>query len=139
MNNKNAEGYPDPTAATALARVAKDERKYRPMIYVCSPYSGDIEHNISRARGYCRYVISKGGIPVAPSLLFPQFMDDNNPVERKLGMSFGDALMDRCSEVWVFGNRRSPGMKAEFDRASEKKMTIKFVTEEGRCKKYGQP
>ena len=111
----------------------------RTLVYICSPFSGDVAANIRATREYCRLAVDKGYIPVAPHLLYPQFMDDNNPAERKLGMSFGNALMDRCGEVWVCGDRLSPGMEAEFDRASEKNMTIKFVTEEDRCKSYGRP
>ena len=103
---------------------------HRPLVYICSRYSGDVEENVKAAREYCRLAVDKGYIPVAPHLLYPQFMDDNNPAERKLGMSFGNALMDRCGEVWVCGDRLSPGMEAEFDRASEKNMTIKFLTKE---------
>lgn len=111
----------------------------RTLVYICSPYSGDVPANVNAAREYCRLAVDKGYVPVAPHLLYPQFMDDNDPAERKLGMSFGNALMDRCGEVWVCGDRLSPGMEAEFDRASEKNITIKFVTEEDRCKSYGRP
>jgi hypothetical protein len=130
MDYKNAEGYADPTAYEALTAVAKSEKSYKPLVYICSPYSGDVEANVKAAREYCRLAVDKGYIPVAPHLLYPQFMDDNDPAERKLGMSFGNALMDSCSELWVCGDRLSPGMEAEFDRASEKNMTIKFLTKE---------
>ncbi len=103
--------------------------KIRPLVYICSPYSGDVNANVEAARKYCRLAVDKGYIPIAPHLLYPQFMDDKNPAERKLGMSFGNALMDRCSEVWVCGDHLSPGMEAEFDRASKKNMTIKFLTD----------
>ena len=51
MNNKNAEGYPDPTAATALENVARaeDARVHRLVVYIASPYAGETEDNISRA------------------------------------------------------------------------------------------
>ena len=132
MNNKNAEGYPDPTAAVALARVAKEEKKYRPLIYVCSPYSGDIEHNISRARGYCRYVISKGGIPIASHLLFPQFLDEMDREERELGLSFALILVCKCHEIWVFGDRVSEGMAREIKKAKDWGIPVRFFN--GLCK-----
>ena len=81
MNLKNSEGYPDPTAGIALANVAKSEKetnRYRPLVYIASPFAGDTEYNISRARGYCRFAISRGCIPLAPHLHFPQFMDDSD-------------------------------------------------------------
>lgn len=111
----------------------------RPLVYICSPYSGAVESNVKAAREYCRIAVEKGYIPIAPHLLYPQFMDDNDPAERKLGMSFGNALMDRCSEVWVCGDHLSSGMEAEFDRASDRGMTIRFINEEDGCKRYGRP
>lgn len=54
MNDKNAEGYPDPTAAAALANVTRSEkvRMYRPLVYIASPFAGDTKYNIARARDY---------------------------------------------------------------------------------------
>lgn len=106
----------------------------RPLVYICSPYSGDVESNVKAAREYCRLAVDKGYIPVAPHLLYPQFMDDDDPAERQLGMSFGNALMDRCAELWVCGDYLSSGMGKEFDRASDKGMVIRFVTGKDRCR-----
>lgn len=102
----------------------------RPLVYICSPYSGDVEANVKAAQNYCRLAVDKGYIPVAPHLLYPQFMNDDDPAERNLGLSFGNVLMSKCAELWVCGDRLSPGMEAEFDLASERGMTIKFLCEE---------
>ena len=105
----NSEGYPDPTAGEALSRIAANEkqslRAFRPIAYICSPFSGDVETNVANARRYSRFAVDKGYIPIAPHLLFPQFIDDDNPDERELGLFFGNALMSKCAEVWVFGSR----------------------------------
>ena len=58
--------------------------KYRPLVYICSPYSGTITKNVKRARKFCRFALDIGAIPLAPHLLYPQFMDDENPEERYL-------------------------------------------------------
>ena len=68
--------------------------------------------------------------PIAPHLLFPQFLDDNNPEERELGLFFGNALMSKCAEVWVFGSRISSGMEAEIKRAKWKGYRLRYFTEE---------
>ena len=74
--------------------------------------------------------MDEGYIPIAPHLLFPQFLDDTNPKERELGLFFGDALMSKCSEVWVFGNYISEGMKAEINRAKWKNYRLRYFTKE---------
>ena len=121
---RNSEGYPDPTAGEALSRIAANEkqslRAFRPIVYICSPFSGDVETNVANARRYSRYAVDKGYIPIAPHLLFPQFLDDDNPDERELGLFFGNALMSRISS----------GMEAEIKRAKWKGYHLRYFTEE---------
>lgn len=127
MDRYNAEGYPDPTAFEALKNI---ENQYR-FIYVCSPYRGNIEHNSNRARGYSRFVVSRGHIPLAPHLLFPQFLEEDDQEERELGLSYALFLLRKCNELWVFGSKVSEGMEREIKRANKLRIPIKFFNE--RC------
>lgn len=128
----NSEGYYDPTTYEALSKVEQEERaaRYRPLVYICSPFSGDISGNIDRARKYSRFAVDNQAIPLAPHLLFPQFMDD--AAERELAMFMDLVLLGRCEELWVFGENISEGMKAEIGKAKRKQMTIRYFSEE--CK-----
>jgi hypothetical protein len=128
----NNEGYYDPTAYEAMSTVEKEERAlraFRPIVYICSPYAGEIEKNVKAAQNYSRFALDKGYIPIAPHLLFPQFLDDANPRERQLGLFFGNALMSKCSEVWVFGDHISAGMEAEIKRAKWKNYRLRYFTD----------
>lgn len=118
------------TAELALERIMLEQNKYRPLVYVCSPYRGDTETNVKRCRAYCKYVVEHGGIPIAPHIYFTQFLDDSLVPERKLGMRFGEVLLDRCAEVWVFG-KPSEGMKAEIARANRKRRPVKYFSVDG--------
>ena len=132
IDKYNAEGYYDPTAYEAMTIIEKEERAlraFRPIVYICSPYAGETESNIKAAQKYSRFAVNKGYIPIAPHLLFPQFMNDANPTERKLGLFFGNALMSKCSEVWVFGERISTGMEAEIKRARWKNYRLRYFSE----------
>lgn len=132
IDKYNAEGYYDPTAYEAMTVIEKEERalrSFRPIVYICSPYAGDTENNVKFAQEYSRFAVDKGYIPIAPHLLFPQFMNDTDPTERKLGLFFGNALMSKCSEVWVFGERISAGMEAEIKRARWKNYRLRYFTE----------
>jgi hypothetical protein len=129
IDKYNAERYPDPTAYEALTNIQHEESSvnaFRPIVYICSPYSGAIEANTEAARRYCRFAVDSGCIPIAPHLFYPQFMDDRDPYERKLGIRFGNILMDRCAEVWIFGSRISAGMSEEINRAQRKGQTLRF-------------
>jgi len=129
INKYNSEGYYDPTAYEALTAVEKGSKVFRPLVYICSPYSGDVEGNIKSARRYSRFAVEMGYIPFTPHLLYPQFLDDDNPTERSLGLFFGNVLMSKCAELWVFGGYISPGMSAEIDRAKKKKYKIRYFTD----------
>jgi hypothetical protein len=125
----NSEGYYDPTAYEALTAVEQSEKTkntFRPLVYICSPYSGDIETNTLAARRYSRFAADRGYIPIAPHLLFTQFLDDSLPAERELGLFFGNVLMSKCAEVWVFGIHISCGMEAEIDRARRRNYPIRY-------------
>ena len=134
MNLKNSEGYPDPTAGIAIANVAKSEKganRYRPLVYIASPFAGDTERNTERARGYCRLAVSKGCIPLAPHLLYPQFMDDDDREIRELGIFFALVLLSKCDELWVFGERISDGMSREIAKAERRGIPVRYWSSRG--------
>lgn len=133
----NSEGYFDPTAYEAMSNVEKEEQPqkiFRPVVYICSPYAGDVEANVASARRFSRFAVECGYIPIAPHLLFPQFLNDDNPDERQLGRLFGNVMMSKCSEIWVFaeslcGSKHiSSGMDAEIKRARRKGYRIRYFT-----------
>ena len=54
MNGKNAEGYADPTAETAIRNVT-NEKRHMPLVYICSRYAGDVQKNTVDAIRFCRF------------------------------------------------------------------------------------
>lgn len=131
-NKYNREGYADPTACEALRRIEREEKaaRYRPLVYICSPFSGKVKKNKRKARKYCRFALEQHTIPFAPHLLFPQFMDDSSPEERQLAMFMNMIMLGHCEELWVFGERISAGMKQEIHKAERKHMKIRYFTED---------
>lgn len=130
IDKNNNDGNLDPTAYKAFSFIETEEKVLRPIVYLCSRFSGDVEKNVKAAQRYSRFAVDKGFIPIAPHLLFPQFLDDNNPAERQLGLLFGNALMSKCTEVWVFGSTFSAGMAAEIKRAKRKYYHLRYFNEE---------
>jgi len=96
-------------------------------VYIASPYAGDIEHNTDMARKYCRHAAGQGVIPLAPHLLFTQFLNDNIPEEREQGCRMGMELLSTCDELWVCGPRISNGMMAELAEARRLGIQIQFI------------
>ena len=125
----NSEGYYDPTPYYAIQHLERQEIPtfpYRPVVYVCSPLAGNVQENQKAARRYCRFTVDRGKIPVAPHLLFPQFMDDENQTDRALTIFMDIVLLSKCSELWVFGNTVSKGMSAEISYARRKGKMIRW-------------
>jgi hypothetical protein len=135
ISKYNGEGYDDPTAYQALKKIELETRQitgYRPLIYICSPFAGDVENNVQRARAYSRFAVDQGMLPITPHLFFPQFMDDNDNDSRALGLYMGHILLTKCKELWCFGERISNGMRGEINKARLRGIIVRHFTDD--CK-----
>ncbi len=56
------------------------------------PFAGETRTNTKKARSYCRKLYELGYTPIAPHLLFPQFIEDDIPSERKDGLDMAEAF-----------------------------------------------
>ena len=97
------------------------------LIFIASPYAGDIEKNIAYAKQACRHVLNEGNAFFCPHLLYPQILNDNNPEERKLGISLGKEVLAKCDELWVFGHSITSGMFEEIQFARAKGIPVKRI------------
>ena len=116
----------DMTAFEGLKRAQRTRFGWRPLVCICSPYSGDIEANVELARRFCRAAVQRRAIPVAPHLLFPQFMDDAVPGERELAMFMNRIVLSRMDAIWVYADRISTGMRQEIEWAYVRGTPIKY-------------
>lgn len=130
----NTEGYYAPVTYEALNRIEKEERaarkaaSFKPVVYVCSPYSGDIERNTANARMYSRFAVAKNTIPFAPHLLLPQYISEEH--ERGLAMFMNKVFLGKCDELWVFGNKITEGMAEEIELAGKMRKKIRYFSED---------
>ena len=99
----------------------------RKIVYICSKFSGDEQHNVEMARRYCRYAVDLGFVPLAPHLLLPQFLSEKR--ERALAIQIDLRLLEVCQELWVCGDEISDGMMREIDRATDMGLPIKHIKE----------
>jgi len=146
ISRYNAAGYYDPTAHIALTRVSKSEKVAnrkppspvlpqkqpsmpRQLVYIASPYRGDVAKNTANARRYCQYAVEKGKFPIAPHIWMPQFLNDDDTAERSLAINAGLYFLAQCSEIWVFGSIATEGMQAEILAAQRLNKTIRYFTD----------
>lgn len=98
-------------------------------VFICSPYRGDIEHNIEVARYAGHIAAVTGYVPVIPHLLYPQFLDDNIPDERILGIQLGAELLKASDMMWLIGSKVTKGMKYELEIAKKMRIPIRCYDE----------
>lgn len=102
----------------------KQETPKNKLIFVSSPYAPrglwTKADNVELARKLCRAVVLFGHIPIAPHLIYPQFLNDDNQVERDMGMMASLSLIPLCDELWYYSDRGiSKGMEAELQKAGK--------------------
>lgn len=99
------------------------------LVYICSPLRGDVETNVRRAYGYCRFAATQDVLPLAPHAMFSGFLDDDIPEERQTGMTLGLELLKRVDELWVFGGKITEGMAAEIRGAEARGIPVQHFDE----------
>ena len=102
----------------------------RDRVYIASPLSGDVKRNLQFARQACRYAISEEMTPFCPHLLYTQMLDDSDPEERQLGIDMGNRMLRLCDELWLCGDRISPGMAGEKEMAERLGIPVRSVSTE---------
>ena len=122
QNNKDVGNIKTDQGVRAEGRPA-----FRPLVYICSPFSGDIEGNKKMAAQFAEFAYKNGCIPVTPHLLFP-FMNDESPNERALALHMDIVLMGKCQEVWVLSERITSGMSAEIEKATKRRQTVRYFS-----------
>ena len=79
------------------------------------------------ARAACRLALRRGYVPVAPHIYFPQFLRDEEPNERRIGVEVGLKCLEYCDELWAIGDRISEGMASEIAHANELGIPIRCI------------
>lgn len=130
MKVRNSEGYMDLVPYKAILNVNREKKAesksaFRPLVYICSPFSGDIEGNKQKAAEFAHFAYKQGCIPMTPHLLFP-FMNDESKEERALALHMDIVLMGKCQEVWVLSEKITEGMAAEIDKATRRHQTVRY-------------
>lgn len=98
-------------------------------VYICSPLNAptqeEIRENMERASEYVKTVTDAWKCrAIAPHSFLPEYLDDNNPKEREIGMNFCFSVVKICKALVVCGNRLSLGMEQELILARKNQIPI---------------
>jgi hypothetical protein len=85
------------------------------VVYMAHPIGGDPEGNLARARRWMRWILDHYPMVAVcvPWLPYVEVLDDYDPEHRDRGVRDDLEILKRCDEVWLVGDRVSPGMEAE--------------------------
>ena len=97
------------------------------LIYVASPYRGDIKNNIEYAKECCNFVSNQGYNFFCPHLMYTQVLNDDITEERELGINLAKEMLLKCDSIWVFGTNITEGMFFEMEHAKNNNIPIKRV------------
>ncbi len=113
----------------------------KPLVYICSPFrpvstdpilrANELIDNLKLAKDACTFAALRGCEPIAPHLFYPQFLNDEDEVERALGMELGMKALRNCDELWIMSCRISSGMSAEIKEAQKCGIKVLVFTAAG--------
>ncbi len=87
-------------------------------VIIESPFAGDTENNLKYARAAALDCVRRGENPFASHLFYTQFLDDNSPEQRELGIKMGFERWQQADEIIFYVDLgMSPGMKEALARA----------------------
>lgn len=106
-------------------------------VFIVSPFGGK-EYNREMALWLCQMAINEHGVaPFAAHLLYPQFLNEDTPGQRDLGILAGMSWQNVCDEVWVYADRGiTEGMKQEIAQAKKRKKPILEIDIQGKLSNY---
>ncbi len=67
---------------------------------------------------------------VLTAIVTDSILDEHNPKERQLGLDMGLAMLQRCDELWCFGDHISHGMLNEIEEAQRQSIPTRRVMEQ---------
>lgn len=98
-------------------------------VYICSPFRGDVETNTRIAVKMMKLALERGYYPIAPHLMYPQALPDDDPKNRQIGLRAGLAWVAKCDKIWVYGDRTpSEGMLGEMLEAQRHGIEQRTIT-----------
>jgi hypothetical protein len=113
----------------ALMSQRKEIVREMPLVFIESPFGGDVDTNLKFVRACMRDSLERGESPFAMHLLYTQegILNDDIPEERNWGMEAGFAWGKHASKTVVYTNLGiTPGMELGIQRARDEGREIEY-------------
>lgn len=98
------------------------------VLFLCYPYAEHdgvtIEENIEKVRVFCT-ILKDSYVLIPVHLFLQQYISEED--DRELALAHGNALLERCDELWVLSSRISSGMKCEIELANNRGIPVLYM------------
>ena len=104
----------------------EDMKRKNNLAYICSPYRGKYkERNIAYAKYLTLKALEMNYAPSAVHLYLTEFLDDNDPEQRQIGLRAGREILKACETI-IIGIQYgiSEGMREEIEAAADKQVIM---------------
>lgn len=97
------------------------------LVVLESPFAGDTRRNIEYAKDCLLDCLNRGEAPIASHLVYPQVLDDTDPVDRARGIEAGLTWILVADLVVVYTDLGiSPGMIEGIKRATRDQTSVEY-------------
>lgn len=100
-------------------------------IFICHPIKGDIPGNVKKVCDIIKHIATTqpDTVPIAPYITYLQALDDNDPRQRAIGLSYCLSYIDprHIDELHVYGDTISEGMLGEIKKAERLKIPVVYL------------
>ncbi len=106
--------------------------KIKATVYICSPYRADTKEQLKKHVKYAKRLsrdwVLKGFSVITPHLYYTNFLDDNDKLQREIGLTSARELILKCDFI-VAGVKYgiSSGMAAEMAFAKQHNIGVYLV------------
>ena len=102
------------------------------LVFICSPYTGDEDFGRVALQSICRFCFREEVIPLSAHLYLNSLMSRVSRYDKNIGQELSLALIQKCDEVWVFGEVSTFAMARELAHAEILNRKIRYFTREGK-------
>ncbi len=100
---------------------------YTPRVFICVPYSGDIDSYLNKVQKYCWQAVRENCVPVVPYLMYSFVISSYEPKASDLEYILAKIELTGCEQLWLFDeNRITENMVEEIQVAAEWKIPIVY-------------
>lgn len=97
-------------------------------VFISHPFISDPVKNRIRVEKICKYLARHDILPISPLHLF-MFIEKETPTLRKDIMTVCKQLIDKCEEVWIFGDSSGCREEEQYAKRTGKRVRILYCKE----------